>query len=139
MHAETPKTISFQYKKVKLLHKYCPAVIETAFSTKFAFERYVFVAYSVALNINFKSTWFFRNTKIYRKWKFHGVWTKLEKICFRDSLGQNIVDKLMKLSKVDFSIECFTVDFLQFFRKTVKIYFLGWSGCSQSVLSISCI
>lgn len=60
-------------------------------------------------------------------------------MCFRDSLGQNIVDKLMKLSKVDFSIECFTVDFLQFFRKTVKIYFFGWSGCSQSVLSISCI
>ena len=56
MHAETPKTISFQYKKVKVLHKYCPAAIETAFSTKFVFERYVFVAYSVALNISFKST-----------------------------------------------------------------------------------
>ena len=60
-------------------------------------------------------------------------------MCFWDSLGQNIVDKLMKLSKVDFSIECFTVDFLQFSRPTVKIYFLGWSGCSPSVLSISWI
>ena len=35
--------------------------------------------------------------------------------------GQNIVDKLMKLSKIGFSMECFTADFLQFFSATVKI------------------
>ena len=30
----------------------------------------------------------------------------------------------MKLSKIGFSVECFTADFLQFFTKNVKIWVL---------------
>ena len=41
------------------------------------------------------------------------------------NVGQNIVDKYIKLSKVGFSMECFTADFLQFLSTTVKICLLG--------------
>ena len=37
------------------------------------------------------------------------------------NLGGNILDKLTKLSKIEFCLECFTSDFLQFSDATVKI------------------
>ena len=39
------------------------------------------------------------------------------------SLGQNIVDKFVKLSNICFSIECFTAGILQICCATVKICF----------------
>ena len=33
------------------------------------------------------------------------------------NLGQNVGDILTKVSKIDFSMECFTADFLPFFTK----------------------
>ena len=38
--------------------------------------------------------------------------------------GQNIVDKFMKLSKVSFSMECFTADFLQVLAQLSQ--FVSW-------------
>ena len=35
--------------------------------------------------------------------------------------GQDITDKLTKLSKIGFSMECFTADLLQLFSATVKL------------------
>ena len=37
-------------------------------------------------------------------------------------LRPNIVDKFKKLSYINFSMECFTYNFLQFFRTSIKIY-----------------
>ena len=40
------------------------------------------------------------------------------------NLGQKVGDKFTKLSKIGFSMECFTADFLQFFtKKTSKFGF----------------
>ena len=49
------------------------------------------------------------------------------------NLGQKFVDKLTELSKIDFSLECFTADFLRDFAKIVKIWLLvGWLNiCHQ--------
>ena len=46
-----------------------------------------------------------------------------------DNLGPKVGDKFKKLSKIGFSMECFTADFLQFFLpKNVKIsiWVDGW-------------
>ena len=50
-----------------------------------------------------------------------------DRLIWRKSLylGQNIVDKLMKLSKLSFSMEFFTVDFLQFSSVIVTICLMG--------------
>ena len=47
---------------------------------------------------------------------------------FNYNLGQNIVDKFTKISKINFSMEYFIVDLLQCSSKTVKIYLweVGW-------------
>ena len=48
--------------------------------------------------------------------------------------GQDIVDKLTKLSKMGFSMECFTDDFI-FICQDLS---LGWpAACSSSIPSIS--
>ena len=38
------------------------------------------------------------------------------------NLGQRVRDKFTKLSKISFSMECFTADFLQLLPKNVKIW-----------------
>ena len=38
------------------------------------------------------------------------------------NLGQKVGDKLTKLSKIGFSMECFTADFCDFLQKNVKIW-----------------
>ena len=54
------------------------------------------------------------------------------------NLGQKVGDKLTKLSKVGFSMECFTADFLQFFTKKCQNLAFGWTtGYSPSNPSIS--
>ena len=54
------------------------------------------------------------------------------------NVGQKVVDKFTKLSKIDFSMEYFTVDFLQFFGKKRQNLALGWTaGSSTSNPSIS--
>ena len=54
------------------------------------------------------------------------------------NVGQKVGDKFTKLSKIDFSMECFTVDFLQFFAKKRQNLALGWTaGSSPSNPSIS--
>ena len=45
---------------------------------------------------------------------------------FRYNLGQNVGDKLTKLSKIGFPMECFTADFLRFFTKKRQNLALGW-------------
>ena len=40
-------------------------------------------------------------------------------------LGQKIVDKFMKLSKISFSMECYTADFCNFPEQMLKICLLG--------------
>ena len=52
-------------------------------------------------------------------------WTPPKPFRLNYNLGQNIVDKFTKLSKIGFSMERFTADFLQFSNATVKIYLLG--------------
>ena len=44
------------------------------------------------------------------------------------NLGQRVGDKLTKLSKVGFSMECFTADFLRFFTKNRQNLALGWTA-----------
>ena len=41
------------------------------------------------------------------------------------NLGQEVVDKLTKLSKKGFSMESFTADLLKFLCESVNIWFLG--------------
>ena len=54
------------------------------------------------------------------------------------NLGQGVGDKLTKLSKIGFSMECFTADFLQFFNKKRQNLAFGWmAGYSESNPSIS--
>ena len=63
-----------------------------------------------------------------------GVCTELEmKICFFRLSWRKVVEKLTKISKTDFSMECFTHDFLRDFAKNVKTWlFGGWlSTCHQ--------
>ena len=51
------------------------------------------------------------------------IWAELQiKLCF---LGQTIVEKFTNLSKISFSKECFTADFLRCFGKNVHFCLLG--------------
>ena len=45
-----------------------------------------------------------------------------------DNLGQKVGDKVTKLSKIGFSMECFTTDFLQFFTEKRQNLALGWTA-----------
>ena len=58
---------------------------------------------------------------------------------FHYNLGQKVEDKFTKLSKIDFSIECFTADFfLRFFTKKRQNLAFGWTvGYLPSNPSIS--
>ena len=66
-----------------------------------------------------------------------------EKSAFLHNLGQNIVDKFMKLSKIGFYIECVTADFSQFTSTPVKVCLVvGWAlaiipGISEIFLKFS--
>ena len=52
--------------------------------------------------------------------------------------GQKVGDKFIKLSKIGFSMACFTTDFLQFFSKKHQNLAFGWTaGYSPSHPSIS--
>ena len=54
------------------------------------------------------------------------------------NLGQKVGDKFTKLSKIGFSMECFTDDFLQFFNKKRQNLAFGWTaGYLPSKASIS--
>ena len=44
------------------------------------------------------------------------------------SLGQKVGDKFTKLSKIGFSMECFTADFLQLFTKNRQNLAFGWTA-----------
>ena len=109
---DTLEIISFQKKKVKYLHKYCPPAPGTAFSPKFILDTKVKnnvfwkISYlgifcnSVALNINLKSEWVFSNTNSCRKCKIKGSrqshqWNSVSS----DNLRQKVADKLTNLSK----------------------------------------
>ena len=53
------------------------------------------------------------------------------------NLGQKVGDKFTELSKIDFSMECFTADPLQFFTKKRHSLPFGWkAGYSPSNPSI---
>ena len=52
-------------------------------------------------------------------------WTPRNSFGVNYNLGQNMVDKFTKLSKINFSMGCFTADILQFPNTTVKSYLLG--------------
>ena len=43
------------------------------------------------------------------------------------NLGHKVGDKFTKLSKLGFSMECFTADFLQFFAKKRQNVAFGWT------------
>ena len=54
------------------------------------------------------------------------------------NLGQKVGDKFTKLSKIGFSMECFTADLLQFFTKKRQNLAFGWNaGYSPPNPSIS--
>ena len=58
--------------------------------------------------------------------------------CSYYNLGQKVADKLTKLSKIGFSMEYFTANFLPFFTKKQQNLALGWTaGYSPSNPSIS--
>ena len=44
------------------------------------------------------------------------------------NLGQKVGDKLMKLSKIGLSMECFTADVLQFFTEKRQNLAFGWTA-----------
>ena len=44
------------------------------------------------------------------------------------SLEQKVRDKFTKLSKIGFSMECFTVDILQFLNKKRQNFTFGWTA-----------
>ena len=44
------------------------------------------------------------------------------------NLGQRVGDKFTKLSKIGFSMECFTANFLQFFTKKHQNLALAWTA-----------
>ena len=44
------------------------------------------------------------------------------------NLGQKVGDKFTKFSKIGFSMECFTADFLQFFTKKGQNLACGWAA-----------
>ena len=44
------------------------------------------------------------------------------------NLGQKVGDKFIKLRNIDFSMECFTADFLQFFIKKRQNLTFGWTA-----------
>ena len=44
------------------------------------------------------------------------------------NLGQKVGDKFTKLSKIGFSMECFTADFLPFFTRKRENLALGWTA-----------
>ena len=54
------------------------------------------------------------------------------------NLGQKVGDKFTKLSKIGFSMECFTADFYRFFTKKRQNLAFGWTaGYSPSKPSIT--
>ena len=67
----------------------------------------------------------YRNTL--EGWKAWGDLGSTQWFWTRDTcnLRQKVVDKLTKLSNIDFSVECFTADILRDFTKNVKIWLLG--------------
>ena len=46
----------------------------------------------------------------------------------KHNLGQKVGDKLTKLSKIGFSMECFIADFLRLFTKTRQNLATGWTA-----------
>ena len=46
----------------------------------------------------------------------------------RYNLGQRVGDKVTKLSKIGFSMECFTADFLRFFTEKRQNLAFGWTA-----------
>ena len=48
------------------------------------------------------------------------VWAKLEMNSSSDNLGQSTVGKVIKLSKIGFSMEYFTADFVRICNANVK-------------------
>ena len=72
--------------------------------------------------------------RYYKPIVLHFFWIGLHNY----NLGQKAGDKLTKLSKIGFSIECFTADFLQIFTKKYQNLVFGWTaGYSPSDPSIS--
>ena len=125
---ETLKLISFYKEKVNYLHKYCPPAPGKAFSPKLILgtkvKNSVFwkILYWgifcnwVALNINLKSEWVFSNTNSCWKGKikWSGTSQHLSSVS-SDNLGQKLGDKLKKLSKIGFPMECLRFNFFSFF------------------------
>ena len=59
-------------------------------------------------------------------------------LAFWDNLGQKVGEKLTELSKIGYSMECFTAEFLRFFTKTCQNLAFGWTaGYSLSNPSVS--
>ena len=56
---------------------------------------------------------------------FHSIFYET---CITYNLGQKVRDKLTKLSKIGFSMECFTADFLRFFTKKCQNLAFGWTA-----------
>lgn len=57
-------------------------------------------------------------------------------ILYKHNFEKNIVGKLRKFGKIEFSVKCFTTDFLHFSSTTVKICCVGLTGPSPSITSI---
>ena len=86
----TFKNDRFLVKKVITLHKCCSASIGTTFSDKFVLNTKTqnnaswnilnlgLFGYPSVLNKSLKNDWVLRNSKKYWKYKFHGVWARLE-------------------------------------------------------------
>ena len=136
--------------KVKSLLKYFPAVNGIAFSPKFILDSKVEnkdfwkISYSgtfcngLALNINLKSEGAFQTLKSSENVKSRGR-TELEmKICFLRKYWTKRRRQIHKINKIDFFMESFTADFLQFFLKRRQNLAFGWTaGYSSSKPSIS--
>ena len=85
--------------------------------------------------IVFRTKFFLLNLYASISWRFKAN-VNVNKIMY--NRGQKVGDKFVKLSKIGFSMECFTADFLQFFTKKHQNLALGWTaGYSPSNLSIS--
>ena len=77
--------------------------------------------------MNLKREWAFSNTKICRKCKIKGPEPSQKwKSVSSHNLEQKVGDKFTKLSKIGFSMEWFTADFLQFITKQRQNLAFGW-------------
>ena len=136
-------------KNVRHLHKYYHTALGTALKTKLLLNvkgqnrgfwktsNLGLCPSSVALNKSLKNKWNFGNTKIFKNFKFHRVWTELEMKMFSLTTMYKIsclknCRQIHKIKQNRFFFGMFPMRFSQFIAQLPKLA-LGWptGSCHQ--------